>query len=137
MIGRVLRQSSPEQVVDLKVLSREVGEVSWQSMQSDDRFGMVDLSQPYPGYLKEVTAYAYHDFSRVKSVRSIEAGMQERLEDMAQWGVYLGRDEYHRELDQYILPAELKGFQQLTDQALSERTDGRLDSGMGISAPGL
>ena len=36
--------------------------------------------------------------------------MQERLEDMAQWEFIFGRDEYHRgaQMDQYILPAELK-----------------------------
>jgi len=103
---------APEQGVDLKVSYQgKSGEVSWQSMQSDDRFGMVDLNQPYPGYLKEVTAYAYHDFHS-----SEERPAQLRLGCKNAWKIWLngefifGRDEYHRgaQMDQYILPAELK-----------------------------
>jgi hypothetical protein len=72
---------------------------------------MVDLNQPYPGYLKEVTAYAYHDFHS-----SEERPAQLRLGCKNAWKIWLngefifGRDEYHRgaQMDQYILPAELK-----------------------------
>jgi hypothetical protein len=103
---------APEQGVDLKVSYQgKSGEVSWQSMQSDDRFGMVDLNQPYPGYLKEVTAYAYHNV-----YSSEERPAQLRLGCKNAWKIWLngefifGRDEYHRgaQMDQYILPAELK-----------------------------
>ena len=76
---------APEQVVDLKVSYQgKSGSVSWQSMQSDDRFGMVDLNQPYPGYLKEVTAYAYHDFySSEERPAQLRLGCKNASEDMS------------------------------------------------------
>ncbi|NBQ23336.1 MAG: hypothetical protein EBU26_03555 [Verrucomicrobia bacterium] len=102
----------PEIGLDLKASYQgKTDKVSWRSIQSDDSFGMVDLNQPYPGYLKEVTAYAYHAFESDQ-----EQEVELRLGCKNAWKIWLngqwlfGRDEYHRgaKMDQYILPVHLK-----------------------------
>lgn len=87
------------------------GEVSWESLNSDDRFGMVDINDAYAGYQKEVTAYAHHAF-----ISDQERPVQLRLGCKNAWKVWLngdllfGRDEYHRgmKIDQYIMDAGLR-----------------------------
>ncbi|MDA7525472.1 sulfatase-like hydrolase/transferase, partial [Verrucomicrobia bacterium] len=87
------------------------GEVSWESLSSDDRFGMIDINDAYAGYQKEVTAYAHHAF-----ISDQERPVQLRLGCKNAWKVWLngellfGRDEYHRgmKIDQYIMDAGLR-----------------------------
>ena len=87
------------------------GEVSWELLNSDDRFGMVDINDAYAGYQKEVTAYAHHAF-----ISDQERPVQLRLGCKNAWKIWLngellfGRDEYHRgmKIDQYIMDAGLR-----------------------------
>ena len=86
-------------------------EVSWKSLESDDRFGMVNINEAYDGYQKEVTAYAHHAF-----ISDEARPVQLRLGCKNAWKVWLngeflfGRDEYHRgmKIDQYIMDAQLR-----------------------------
>lgn len=86
-------------------------DVAWKNLVSDDRFGMVDINDAFPGYLKEVTAYAHHAF-----VSDKDQEVQLRLGCKNAWKVWLngellfGRDEYHRgmQIDQYIMDAQLR-----------------------------
>lgn len=87
------------------------GEVSWKFLESDDRFGMVNINNAYEGYQKEVTAYAHHAF-----ISDQERPVQLRLGCKNAWKVWLngeflfGRDEYHRgmKIDQYTMDATLR-----------------------------
>lgn len=86
-------------------------EVAWKGLESDDRFGMVDINDAFPGYIKEVTAYAHHAF-----ISDEDRPVQLRLGCKNAWKIWLngellfGRDEYHRgmKIDQYIMDAQLR-----------------------------
>ena len=101
---------APEDGIDLKATYEgKEAEVKWQSLSTMDPYGKVDLNKPY-GKLKEVTAYAYHQFD---SGMAREAEL--RLGCKNAWKIWLngklvfGRDEYHRgqRIDQYKMPIEL------------------------------
>ena len=85
-------------------------EVAWQPLSTPDPYGKVDLNKPY-GKLKEVTAYAYHEFESAKA-QEVEL----RLGCKNAWKIWLngelvfGRDEYHRgqRIDQYKMPVEFQ-----------------------------
>ena len=85
-------------------------EVAWQPLSTSDPYGKVDLNKPY-GKLKEVTAYAYHEFDSEKN-QEVEL----RLGCKNAWKLWLngelifGRDEYHRgqRIDQYKMPVKLQ-----------------------------
>ena len=85
-------------------------EVTWQPLSTSDPYGKVDLNKPY-GKLKEVTAYAYHEFDSGKT-QEVEL----RLGCKNAWKLWLngelvfGRDEYHRgqRIDQYKMPVTLQ-----------------------------
>jgi hypothetical protein len=86
------------------------GRVRWQDYATTNKYGMIDMNQPY-GKLKEVVAYAATDFFSDRA-QPVEL----RLGGKNSWKVWLngkflfGRDEYHTiaEIDQYPMPAELQ-----------------------------
>jgi hypothetical protein len=86
------------------------GKVRWQDYVTTNKYGMIDMNQPY-GKLKEVVAYAATDFFSDRA-QPVEL----RLGGKNSWKVWLngkflfGRDEYHTiaEIDQYPMPAELQ-----------------------------
>ena len=99
--------------VNLKLDATYTGkesEVTWQPLSTSDPYGKVDLNKPY-GKLKEVTAYAYHEFDSGKT-QEVEL----RLGCKNAWKLWLngelvfGRDEYHRgqRIDQYKMPVTLQ-----------------------------
>lgn len=100
----------PEQKIDLTAeYDGKTGKVRWRNYPTTDKYGMVDLNQPY-GKLKEVVAYATTDFYSDRA-QSVEL----RLGGKNSWKVWLNgkllfeRDEYHTsaEIDQYPMPAQL------------------------------
>ncbi len=102
---------APEDNVTLDATYRgKEAEVAWQPLSTQDPYGKVDLNKPY-GKLKEVTAYAYHEFT---SGEAREAEL--RLGCKNAWKIWLngelvfGRDEYHRgqRIDQYKMPIKLR-----------------------------
>ena len=104
-------QFAPEDNVDLKAAYRgKEKEIKWQPVSTSDPYGKLDLNKPY-GKLKEVTAYAYHQFD---SGEAREAEL--RLGCKNAWKIWLngklvfGRDEYHRgqRIDQYKMPVRLQ-----------------------------
>lgn len=86
------------------------GEVTWQDLQSDHPYGMVDFNKPF-GSLKEVVGYAATDF-----YSELEQDVELRLGCKNGWKIWVngdylfGRDEYHRgmQMDQYILKTRMK-----------------------------
>ena len=101
----------PEERIDLSAeYDGKKGKVKWQDYLVTEKYGKVDMNQPF-GKLKEVTAYAATDFFSDRA-QAIEL----RLGGMNSWKVWLngkllsGRDEYHfnSELDQYVMPAQLQ-----------------------------
>jgi hypothetical protein len=102
----------PEEAIDLTAACAGKGgeEVKWGPLSSADEYGKIDLNQPF-GKLKEVTAYAYAEFTAA-SARPAEL----RLGCKNAWKVWLngdllfGRDEYHRgqRIDQYKMAGQLK-----------------------------
>ncbi len=102
---------APEEKVNLDAAYEgKEAKVKWQSLSTPDPYGKVDLNKPY-GKLKEVTAYAYHEFT---SGEAREAEL--RLGCKNAWKIWLngelvfGRDEYHRgqRIDQYKMPIKLR-----------------------------
>ena len=101
----------PETKIDLKAsYAGKEGQVRWQELITDDRYGKVDLNKPY-GKLKEVTSYAYHQFDASRG-----GPAELRLGCKNAWKIWLngklvfGRDEYHRgqRIDQYKMPVDLE-----------------------------
>jgi murein DD-endopeptidase MepM/ murein hydrolase activator NlpD len=101
----------PEQKIDLAAeYEGNAGKVKWRDYVVTQKYGKVDMNQPY-GKLKDVTAYAMADFFSDRA-QSVEL----RLGGKNSWKVWLnsnllfGRDEYHfnSEIDQYPMPAQLQ-----------------------------
>ena len=102
---------APEENINLDATyTGKEDEIAWQPLSTPDPYGMVDLNKPF-GKLKEVTAYAYHEFD---SANAQEAEL--RLGCKNAWKIWLngelvfGRDEYHRgqRIDQYKMPVKLQ-----------------------------
>ena len=102
----------PEKELDFQAsYDGKSGKVSWSDYSTTDDYGKVDFNTPYPGLLKEVTAYAYTEFHSASGQAA-----ELRLGCKNGWKIWLngeflfGRDEYHRgqRLDQYRLPVQLK-----------------------------
>lgn len=102
---------APEHKIDLAAeYDGKTGKVRWQNYITQQKYGKVDMNQPY-GKLKEVVAYATTEFISDR-VQSVEL----RLGGKNSWKVWLngnllfGRDEYHfdSEIDQYSMPAQLQ-----------------------------
>ena len=102
---------APEENINLDATyTGKDDEIAWQPLSTPDPYGMVDLNKPF-GKLKEVTAYAYHEFD---SANAQEAEL--RLGCKNAWKIWLngelvfGRDEYHRgqRIDQYKMPVKLQ-----------------------------
>ena len=101
----------PEQKIDFaEELAGKLGKVRWQDYVTTNKYGLVDMNQPF-GKLKEVAAYATTDFYSDQA-RPVEL----RLGGKNSWKVWLngkllfGRDEYHRDaqIDQYLMPSQLQ-----------------------------
>ena len=101
----------PEQKIDFAAeLDGKSGKVRWLDYASTNKYGAVDMNQPF-GKLKQVAAYATTDFFSDQP-RAVEL----RLGGENSWKVWLngkllfGRDEYHRDvqIDQYAMPAQLQ-----------------------------
>lgn len=101
----------PEQKIDFAAeLAGKLGKVRWQDYVTTNKYGLVDMNQPF-GKLKEVAAYATTDFYSDQA-RPVEL----RLGGKNSWKVWLngkllfGRDEYHRDaqIDQYLMPSQLQ-----------------------------
>ena len=102
---------APEEHINLDATyTGKEDEIAWQPLSTPDPYGMVDLNKPF-GKLKEVTAYAYHEFD---SANAQEAEL--RLGCKNAWKIWLNgelvfeRDEYHRgqRIDQYKMPVKLQ-----------------------------
>ncbi len=102
---------APEENINLDATyTGKEDEIAWQPLSTPDPYGMVDLNKPF-GKLKEVTAYAYHEFD---SANAQEAEL--RLGCKNAWKIWLNgelvfeRDEYHRgqRIDQYKMPVKLQ-----------------------------
>ena len=102
----------PEQTLDFgSTYPGKSGDVSWSLLESDDRFGMVDVNKAYPGLLKEVTAYAHHAFySDTDRTAQLRLGCKNAWKIWFNGELLFGRDEYHRmaKVDQYMLDVQLK-----------------------------
>ena len=102
----------PEKSLDFKATyTGKSGDVSWSVLESEDRFGMVDVNKAYPGLLKEVTAYAHHAFySDTDRTAQLRLGTKNAWKVWFNGELLFGRDEYHRmaKVDQYILDVQLK-----------------------------
>ena len=102
----------PERALDFgATYAGKSGDVSWSVLESDDRFGMVDVNKAYPGLLKEVTAYAHHAFySDTDRTAQLRLGCKNAWKIWFNGELLFGRDEYHRmaKVDQYMLDVQLK-----------------------------
>ena len=100
----------PEKNIDLKAsYPGKQGLVQWEELTTTDRYGKVDLNEPY-GKLKEVTSYAYHQFDATgDSPAELRLGCKNAWKIWLNGQLVFGRDEYHRgqRIDQYKLPVKL------------------------------
>jgi len=101
----------PEESLDFSAtLKGKEGEVRWQKITTDDRFGIIDIAESIAPH-KGAVMYLATTFESDRA-REIEF----RLGTPNAWKLWLngeylfGRDEYHRgmAIDQYQVPAKLK-----------------------------
>ena len=100
----------PEKEVNLTgTYQGKTREVKWQTHSTTDEYGMVDFNTPF-GPLKEVTGYAYTEFSSDKAQQvELRLGCKNAWKIWVNGEYIFGRDEYHRgmRIDQYALPVNL------------------------------
>jgi hypothetical protein len=101
----------PEKAIDLQAeYPGKDKSVKWQSFESADEYGKVDLNKPL-GMLKEATAYATTTFdSPTEREAEIRLGCKNAWKVWLNGELLFGRDEYHRgqQMDQYKLKCRLK-----------------------------
>lgn len=102
---------APEEAIDMaSECSGKRGAVRWAPFVTDHEYGIVNINLAY-GPLKEVTAYAYAEFtSDAARPAELRLGCKNAWKLWANGRLLFGRDEYHRgmEIDQYRMPVDLK-----------------------------
>lgn len=102
---------APEVAIDMaSECSGKSGAVRWAPFVTDHEYGIVNINLAY-GPLKEVTAYAYAEFtSDAARPAELRLGCKNAWKLWANGRLLFGRDEYHRgmEIDQYRMPLDLK-----------------------------
>jgi hypothetical protein len=100
----------PEEAVDLaKTHDGQLGEVKWEPLSTEDRYGLVDIAKSIKNY-KGAVMYAYTTFDAAQ-----ERDVEIRLGTPNAWALWVngkrvfGREEYHRgfALDQFRVGVKL------------------------------